>query len=151
MLIKKEIHFIRKCYFLIVFFNILLSCSNDSNQREIITLLDIIPFGDRIHFSIFIRKSLELAEIVKLYGEPNYILHFDSTGNLKIRNNIIHSDERITDKVNIENYTVQIHGYDSSPYKISNKVYIYLGGFDAIAYIYVDSCERIEHVFIGGS
>jgi len=131
--------------------NLLLCCTKDSYQREIVNVLDIIPFGDRIHFKLFIRKGMEINDITALYGEPKYVFYFDSTGSLLLRNNVNQSIEKVSDRSKSDIYKIQIHSYDSSPFRINNKVYVYLGGFDAIVYVYIDSNERIERVFVGGS
>lgn len=42
-------------------------------------------------------------------------------------------------------------GYTHEQRPITNKVFIYFGDPDLIAYIYFDSSNRVEHVFVGAS
>ena len=44
-----------------------------------------------------------------------------------------------------------IPGYASDTYPISEKVLVYYGDFDSIAYVYINRSGRVEHVFAGGS
>lgn len=42
-------------------------------------------------------------------------------------------------------------GYTHEQRPITNKVFIYFGEPDLIAYIYFDTSNRVEHVFVGAS
>ncbi len=42
-------------------------------------------------------------------------------------------------------------GYTHERRSITNKVFIYFGEPDLIAYVYFDSSNRVEHVFVGAS
>lgn len=42
-------------------------------------------------------------------------------------------------------------GYTHEKRAITNKVFIYFGNPDLIAYIYFDGSNRVEHVFVGAS
>ena len=42
-------------------------------------------------------------------------------------------------------------GYTYEQRPITNKVFIYFGEPDLIAYVYFDSSNRVEHVFVGAS
>lgn len=47
--------------------------------------------------------------------------------------------------------TCSLPGYSHTQKPISHRCLIYLGGRDAIAYVYVDHEGRVEDVFVGGS
>jgi outer membrane protein assembly factor BamE (lipoprotein component of BamABCDE complex) len=44
-----------------------------------------------------------------------------------------------------------VRGYDYKRKKITGKVLVYVGGSDAICYVWVDPHGRVEDVFLGGS
>ncbi len=138
-------------YLFLLSLNFFLVCSKNNNQREIIEILDIIPFGDRLHFSLFLKRGMNMKEVTLLYGEPRYIFYKDSTGCTYLHDNKKRTIEKVSDKSNSDTYKIHINSYDNSPYRINTKVYVYIGGFDAIAYLYIDSNETVEQVFIGGS
>jgi hypothetical protein len=48
-----------------------------------------------------------------------------------------------------DHYYVKGYSYQKRP--ISNRVLIYFGGSDLIAYVYIDEGDKVEHVYIGGS
>jgi len=148
---KLQIKMIKQLFYILCLVCVLTSCDNIVSQRSIILLLDIIPFCDRIHFSLYLHKGLMETQVRKLYGEPGYVFSINPDGNLIFNNNIDNKSESVTQSSIDNKYYPQITGYDSAPYPISNVVYIYLGGFDAIAYVYIDSTNVVENVYIGGS
>jgi hypothetical protein len=44
-----------------------------------------------------------------------------------------------------------VEGYKEPNKNISNKAFIYYGGFDKIVYIFIDNKGKVEYVFITGS
>jgi hypothetical protein len=110
----------------------------------------MIPFGDHIHFRLFINKGMTEGDVINLYGSPRYVYFFDSTGSLKLKDNKS-GNVSILQKSATGNYRIYIKGYEESPYPISYKVIVYWGGFDAIAYVYINQAGKVEKTFIGGS
>lgn len=128
---------------------IFVSCSSAVCQRSIILLLDMIPFCDRIHFTLYIKRGLHETQVQRIYGQPRYIFLINEDHYLVLHDNNSGEVKIVTNDTNT--YTIQIPGYDSAPYLVTNMVYVYFGGFDAIAYIYIDSTNVVENVYIGGS
>lgn len=126
-------------------------CNTSNSRRVIIVLLDIIPFCDKIHFSMNISKGMDISQITELYGEPKCIFFKNTDGHIMCRDNLSGELNDMTISSEKNNLKIQIKGYTPAPFQITNKVYVYLGGFDAIAYIFINSKNKIENVYIGGS
>ena len=126
----------------------MMSCSS---KKEIIVFLDMIPFCDHIHFNAFIRKGMTKTDVMDLYGEPQFIYSFDSTGYLKLKDNMSGDEKQVPKYTDTENYIIRIKGYQKSPYPVTHRIIVYWGGFDAIAYVYISRDGKVEKKFIGGS
>jgi hypothetical protein len=126
----------------------LLSCRS---EKDAVKFLDMIPFCDHIHFNTFIREGMTEDDIIDLYGEPRFVYYFDSTGCLKLKDNVSGDESMVPKYSNTSNYKIQIESYQKSPFPITHKIFVYWGGFDAIAYVYINQDGLIEKKFIGGS
>jgi hypothetical protein len=90
-------------------------------------------------------------DVKDLYGEARYVYYFDSTGCLKLKDNVSGDEKNVLKFPEDENYIIRITGYQKSPYPITHKIVVYFGGFDAIAYVYINRDGKVEKKFIGGS
>jgi hypothetical protein len=126
----------------------LLSCRS---EKDAITFLDMIPFCDRIHFNAYIHRGMTEDDVIKLYGEPRFEYYFNSTGSLILKDNVSGEESAVPKYFDTGNYKIQINGYQKSPYPITHKIIVYWGGFDAIAYVYINRDGKVEKKFVGGS
>lgn len=139
--------------FMLLIFALALSidCDRRICNSNVIRVLDMVPFCDRIHFSLYIRKGMKIEDIVGLYGDPHYIYCLDTTGGLILHDNISDRTYHISENIQEGRYLIQIDGYDAARFPIEHKILVYLGGFDAIAYVYIDLNNIVRKVDIGGS
>ncbi|HEX7320509.1 MAG TPA: hypothetical protein VF399_09170 [bacterium] len=127
---------------------ILLSCG--INKKDIIATLDMIPLCDHLQFP-FIHKGMTEDVVINLYGRPRLEYYFDSTGALKLKDNVTGKEGEVQKDPATKKYKIQIESYDESPYPISYKIIVYWGSWDAIAYVYIDHKGKVERTFVGGS
>jgi hypothetical protein len=121
------------------------------SEKDTIAFLDMIPYCDHIHFNVFIHKGMTEEDIIELYGDPRFVYYFDSTGCLKLKDNISGDESTLPKYADPANYKIQIESYDRSPYPITHKIIVYWGSFDAIAYVYIGQDGKVERKFVGGS
>lgn len=104
-----------------------------------------------MHFSLFIRKGMTDQQVIDLYGPPPYFYFIDTTGCVLLRNVKSGREEPVARDEESGTYPIEFKDYTGASAPISHQIYVYLGGFDAIAYVYIGFGGKVESVEIGGT
>lgn len=102
-------------------------------------------------FVIVAGASLSFVLHRHFYGDPTVqqFRAMEGKTELEVRSSL-GEPQRIYEKVTAPADYYE-RGYSHEKRPITNKVFIYIRDPDLIAYIYFDSADRVEHVFVGAS